>query len=212
MINAISGKLAYVRPPRVVLATAFGIEFEIIVSAITLSRLMNLREEEKENVRLLTAYFHNDETGILYGFNDDDEKDLFHELLKVNGIGPKQALRILSSSTPEEFRSYLKDDNIRALSKVPGIGAKTASKIILDLKSKLVKAEDKSAGKAKAKTKASVSPEYADVLASLVEMGYEKELVASAILDIEKEIANGKANVSDEEMFRRVFERISKIG
>ncbi len=210
MINAISGKLSYVRPPKVVISTALGIEFEIIVSALTLSKLMNLKEDDKQNIRLATAYFHNEETALLYGFTTDDEKDLFYELLKVNGIGPKQALKILSSATVEEFRSYLADDNIRALTKVPGIGAKTAAKIILDLKSKLIKTDGKADGKLKSKAK--VSPKYADVIVSLVEMGYERADVEAVVLGIEKEITDSGQDVCEEEMFKRVFERISRIG
>ena len=183
-------------------------EFEVIVSALTLTKIINLNQENKDNIRLLTAYFHKEETAVLYGFYTDDEKDLFYELLKVNGIGAKQALKILSNVSTDEFYSYLRDDNIRALSKVPGIGAKTAGKIILGIKSKFVKIDNKKT----TKNESPINSKYADIIESLMDMGYEKNQIENALAETDKKILNENIKMNEEEIFKKVFAIISKNG
>ena len=141
MINAIFGKLLYVRKNQAVISTEFGIEFEVVVSARTVSQLLNLTDSEKENIRLLTVFQHREDSVCLFGFLNENEKTLFIELNRISGIASKQALKILSCISTEEFYEYVNTMNIKALAKVPGLGAKTAQKIILEFKNKIITLE-----------------------------------------------------------------------
>ncbi|MCD2136782.1 Holliday junction branch migration protein RuvA [Salinicoccus halitifaciens] len=88
-------------------------------------------------LRIFTELIIRDDSHTLYGFKEEEEKSLFQNLLKVKGIGPKSALAILASSAPDDIITAIEREDQAFMSKFPGIGKKTASQIILDLKGKL---------------------------------------------------------------------------
>lgn len=95
-------------------------------------------EHNKENeVKIHTELIVREDSHTLYGFNSRDEKVLFRSLLQVTGIGPKSAMAILAASTPDEIIRAIETEDEKYMQKFPGVGKKTASQIILDLKGKL---------------------------------------------------------------------------
>lgn len=88
-------------------------------------------------IRIYTELIVREDSHLLYGFKDKETKQMFQSLLKVTGIGPKSALAILSSATPNEVIRAIENEDMTFMQKFPGIGKKTASQIILDLKGKL---------------------------------------------------------------------------
>ena len=192
-----------------VISTSFGIEFELTVSARTAAILQNMSDEDKKNVRLPACLHHREDAMILYGFLDDKEKELFIELNKIIGVGSKQALRILSGVGIDEFYHILDKEDVKTLARVPGLGPKTARKIILALRDKLVSVKDDEKQKQQEK-----KSKYQDVLDSLVDMGFDKEEVINNIKQIEKSSAERFAQMDKREaedyIFAEVFKNISK--
>jgi Holliday junction DNA helicase RuvA len=93
--------------------------------------------EERQRKRFYTHYHVREDATLLYGFPTKEERDLFRKLLDVNGIGPKGALSILASAAPEQIVYAIQQENVAFLTQFPGIGKKTAQRIILDLKDKV---------------------------------------------------------------------------
>ncbi|WP_232695567.1 Holliday junction branch migration protein RuvA [Brevibacillus daliensis] len=94
-------------------------------------------KDEGKSARLYTHHHVREDAMHLYGFPSRDERDLYRRLLDVNGIGPKGALAILAGATPEQIVTAVQQENVNYLTKFPGIGKKTAQRMILDLKDKL---------------------------------------------------------------------------
>ena len=136
MISYIRGPLAEKFEDSVVIE-AGNVGYRIFVPISVLEGLPGLGEEVK-----LYTYFQVSETGMsLYGFRTKQDLEMFRQLIGVNGVGPRSALGILSSIRPDALRLAVLPSDVKALTKAPGVGAKTAQRIILDLKDK-VKAED----------------------------------------------------------------------
>ena len=87
---------------------------------------------------IFTHFVVREDAHSLYGFANQEERDLFRNLIKVNGIGPKLGLTILSSIGPERFIAYVSERDVTAITSIPGVGKKTAERLVLDLKDKLV--------------------------------------------------------------------------
>lgn len=133
MITYIKGLLTYKTPTFVVVETG-GIGYHINISLNTYTQI-----EKLETVKILTQQIIREDSHTLYGFAEEAERVLFLLLISVSGVGPSTAQLFLSSMNPEEIRSAIISENVVTLSKVKGIGPKTAKRIILDLKDKLVK-------------------------------------------------------------------------
>lgn len=133
MITYIKGSIAF-KSPTYIVVEAGGIGYHIHVSLNTYSRV-----EKLEHVKILTYFHVKEDSQTLYGFADDEERNLFVHLISVSGVGPSTAQVILSTMMPEELRMAIIAENEAALRRVKGIGNKTAKQIILDLKNKLMK-------------------------------------------------------------------------
>jgi Holliday junction DNA helicase RuvA len=177
MINALLGDIIQVQDGQLLLRCGF-IEFDIAVSNQTASRLSNLKGEQKQNVRILTVLVHREDSMSLYGFFDADERQAFLQLQTVSGIGAKQAMKILGGISVRHLVEALDGGNIQLLGSIPGIGPKTAQKMILALRNVLVLEEEKSKTKDAKSTK--TSP-WSDIIQALVDMGYERRLVEQQI-------------------------------
>ena len=127
MIYAIKGKIFEKNNGKIALLTNSGVIYEINVSLLTFSKI-----EEKEYLFYITEIIKENEYS-LYGFLEKDEKKLFDSLLKINGVGPKAALGILSTLTPNEFMQVIQNNDINTLKKVPGIGPKSAKRILMEM-------------------------------------------------------------------------------
>jgi Holliday junction DNA helicase RuvA len=197
VINAIIGEVVEVNEQEVVLRTSIGLEFSLIISNQNVSRLSNLRKEE---VRLLTSLQVREDSMLLYGFVDDEERQLFLELIKVSGIGPRQAMKILSGSQVRAFIKALDSNDVKFLSSIPGIGPKTAQKIVLALRGKIVLTEgDEIVGGGGGL----LDPTYNDLVVALCDMGYDRRQVVTTLkqlLDTKKESLEGLGSREKEEL------------
>lgn len=132
MIDFVEGTLSYLDSEYIVLETG-GIGYRIFCP-----NPYQFVRYEGSKTRLHTHHHVREDAMLLYGFASRDERDLFRKLLDVNGIGPKGALAILAAATPEQIVMAVQQENVTYLTKFPGIGKKTAQRIILDLKDKLI--------------------------------------------------------------------------
>lgn len=129
MVNSISGKLVF-KDPTVANVEVGGFVFNISISLASYEKL----PEVNDNISLLTHLHVKEDILELYGFADETERSLFLNLNKINGIGPRSAMNILSGTTPVEFKQKIIDGDVKSLTSIPGIGAKTAKRIIVELK------------------------------------------------------------------------------
>lgn len=132
MIAYLNGKLGYKDPSMVIIECA-GVGYQAKISLNTYSKLGN-----DEAVKLHTHLIIKEDAHELYGFHDLKEKNLFIQLIGIQGVGGNTAMTILSSIEPKELYQVIEGENLTRLKQVKGIGAKTASRIILELKGKLV--------------------------------------------------------------------------
>ena len=136
MISFICGQVADTTENSVIIETG-GIGYEVFMTGTAIEQAVRMEGKVKVH-----TYFHVREDAMqLYGFWNKDDLQMFRLLLGVNGIGPKAALGVLAGLTSDELRFAVLSDDVKALSKAPGIGKKTAQKLILELKDKL-KLED----------------------------------------------------------------------
>ncbi len=133
MIAYIKGDIAF-KTPTYIIVEANGIGYHINISLHTYAQI-----EKLERVKLLTHFYVKEDQQTLYGFFDNVEKQLFINLISVSGVGPSTARLMLSSMSPSDLRSAIISENIAAFKTVKGIGPKTAKRLILDLKDKLIK-------------------------------------------------------------------------
>lgn len=137
MISYIKGELTEVSETSIVVETSSGIGMNIIVPQTVIDKLPPLGSV----VKIHTYLNVKEDSMTLYGFINREDVDIFRLLISVNGVGPKGALAILSTITPDDLRFAVLSDDVKAISKAPGIGAKTAQRMIIELKDKL-KLED----------------------------------------------------------------------
>ena len=146
-----------------------GVGYNIIISSRTFSMLPSIGEK----VKLYTYTAVREDAFLLYGFLSRSELNLFKMLITVNGIGPQGGLSILSEFTPEELQFAIISQDAKTISKAPGIGIKTAERLIVDLKNKVDMVVCDAASSVKALSKAvSESEEYRDAIEGLMALGY----------------------------------------
>jgi Holliday junction DNA helicase RuvA len=138
MIALVAGEVFVRRPDHVVVETASGVGYRLAVSAETLRHV----PAAGESVSLLTHLVVRDDALALYGFATEEERDLFLMLIGVQSVGPKMALAVLSGGAPRELVSALAAGDVKRLTAVPGIGKRTAERIIVELKEKVGTAAD----------------------------------------------------------------------
>ncbi len=171
MIDQISGKIISINDNYVVLAVG-GLGIKVNISATFASKLVN------EDLITLVTYLNVREDALdLYGFKNDSERDLFLMLISISGIGPKLAVSILSGVDLEELKSNILSGDIKSLTSIPGVGAKTAKRIIIELKDKLSKTST---------TELGFEDDFGskiskDVLGALVGLGYSESVATEVI-------------------------------
>lgn len=172
MFNSLSGTITGKFPQKLFLDTN-GIEWDIIVPDTTLDDLPRLGEK----ARVFTWMQHTDSAMNLFGFASAKDRDLFFDLNKVEGVGPKSAIKIMSNIQRDQLISSLESGDLAALEKIPGLGKKTAQKMLLALKGKLTLEEDLPG----VKVVVNRSGEFSDVVSALANMGYDKRMVEECI-------------------------------
>jgi Holliday junction DNA helicase RuvA len=167
MIGRLTGTLADKSPPQL-LIDAHGVGYELDVPMSTFYNLPAVGE----TLTLLTHFVVREDAQLLYGFLTAGERATFRELLKISGIGPRTALAVLSGLSVTELAQAVAQQQVVRLTKVPGIGKKTAERLLLELKGKLAPDLGSSS--------APVSDAQGDIVQALVALGYnEREALAS---------------------------------
>ncbi len=132
MIGFLRGKLIQKTPPQLLL-DVHGVGYELEAPMTTFYDLPPLGDE----VRLFTHLVVREDAHILFGFASETERMLFRTLIKVNGVGPKLALTILSGQSVEEFYRCVTDNDVKGLVRLPGVGQKTAERLIIEMRGRL---------------------------------------------------------------------------
>ena len=199
MFNSISGIITAKFPKQVFIQNN-GIEWDICIPDSNLDMLGPVGSEG----RVYTYLQHTAMLMCLYGFASADERSVFLDLLKVDGLGPKGAIKIMSCVNSAALMDILEREDLSSLEKIPGVGKKTAGKMMLALKGKLKISETISI------PRSSSSP-YSDVIVSLSGMGYDKKLVEQKIAELVEEFSkdsafNSKTQKEKEDLlFRRAI-------
>jgi holliday junction DNA helicase RuvA len=168
MIAFLDGTLAYKEPTHT-LIDVHGVGYQVHISLATYSALPG----GGEKIKLLTHQIFREDAQLLYGFANGDEKALFIDLISVSGVGPNTALMALSSLTPGELRQAILSENVRVVQGIKGVGAKTAQRIILELKDKMKKMGVIPDGPTY-RQGAGLNPIREEALAALVALGFQR--------------------------------------
>ena len=192
MIGSIRGRIASKTPPQLMVEVS-GVGYEIEAPMSTFFLLPSVGEE----VFLLTHLVVREDAHILYGFGTHDERRLFRSLIKVSGVGPKIALALLSGINVEAFALCVQNQDIAALTRVPGIGRKTAERLVVEMRDRLGSPTD--AATSATAGPPGVNPE-AEAFGALVALGY-KPAEATRLLK-----AAGPGTHSTEELIRRALQ------
>lgn len=176
MIGYLRGEIAELQPEYVILDVK-GVGYEIYCSSQTISQI----SDGSGKGLSLWIYTHVREDVIqLFGFQYREEKNLFLSLLKVNGVGPKSAIGILSGAPYEKLVDYIETSDAKAISQLPRVGKKTAEQIILSLKGKLVRV----AGK-----QTEVSGSKKQVSSALINLGFKPQLVDEYVSQLTNDVS-----------------------
>ncbi|RYF41980.1 MAG: Holliday junction branch migration protein RuvA [Comamonadaceae bacterium] len=176
MIGKLTGTLAERNPPQLVI-DCNGVGYEVDVPMSTFYNL----PPTGERVSLLTHFVVREDAQILYGFATADERAAFRQLIKISGVGPRTALSVLSGMSVTELSQAITRQEAGRLVKVPGIGKKTAERLLLELKGKF--GADLGAGSLGA-----TSDAQADILQALVALGYSDKEAAATLKTLPKDV------------------------
>ena len=195
MIAHLRGKLLAKHPNQAIVETA-GVGYDVTITIPTFSDLPGPGSEVALHIH---THVREDQIA-LYGFLRPAEKQLFEKLITVSGIGPKLAITILSGMPADEMVGAIRGDDIARLTRIPGIGKKTAERMVLELRDKLPPAD------AEAPAAPTMTAMEEDVLSALTNLGYQRPAAERALAQAAK---NGKEE-SFEALFRNTLAALSK--
>ncbi|MGB8830997.1 MAG: Holliday junction branch migration protein RuvA, partial [Candidatus Sulfotelmatobacter sp.] len=196
MIAHLRGKLLAKHPNQVIVETA-GVGYEATISVPTFSELPECGGEVALHIH---THVREDQIA-LYGFLHPAEKRLFEKLITVSGIGPKLAITILSGMAANEMTQAIRGNDLARLTKIPGVGKKTAERMVLELRDKLPEVGDATAPAA-----STMSAVEEDVLSALLNLGYQRPVAEKALANVTK---NGTGKSFDA-IFRDALAVLSK--
>lgn len=196
MIGSLRGRLTFKQAPHIVVECN-GVGYEVETPMSTFLDLPDVGAELFLHTHLLVR----EDAQILYGFSSDEERTLFRTLLKVNRVGAKMALGVLSAMTANDFRRCVEYEDTTTLSKIPGVGKKTAERLIIEMRDRIDTVTSPQGGGTAVKVEASARSEAFD---ALVALGYKANEVNKLIskLDIEDKSA--------EEIIRRALRQAAQ--
>jgi Holliday junction DNA helicase RuvA len=196
MIGTLRGRLTARKAPVIVVECA-GVGYEV---ETPMSTFLNLPEMGAD-VFLHTHLLVREDAQILYGFSSDEERTLFRTLLKVNRVGAKLALGVLSAMSADDFRRCVEYEDAATLARIPGVGKKTAERLIIEMRDRIDLIGNASGGKASVRVEASARSEAFD---ALVALGYKVNEVNKLIskLDIEDKSA--------EDIIRQALQQVAQ--
>ena len=197
MIESIFGKLIKKEPTFAVIDMN-GMRLKISITIATFEKLTSIETP----VELMTYLHVREDILDLYGFYDDIERDVFIKLIGVSGIGPRSAITILSGATPKDFKQRIIAEDVKSLTVIPGIGPKTAKRIILELKEKFV-GEDVDISNLLGTEK--TSDEIKDVVQALLSLGYKRGQINESLKKIKDA---GEIEGSIEELIKKALAKM----
>ena len=197
MIDSIFGKLIKKEPTFAVIDMD-GIRLKISITIATFEKLSTIGT----SVELMTYLHVREDILDLYGFADDTERDVFLKLIGVSGIGPRSGISILSGATPQDFKKRIIAEDVKSLTIIPGIGPKTAKRIILELKEKFV-GEDVDISNLMGVEK--LSDEIKDVVHALLSLGYKRGQINEALKKVKE---TDKLEGSVEELIKKALSKM----
>jgi len=168
MIVGLNGKVEYKEPSFVHISVA-GIVYEVFISLQTFSAIGN------DDIKLFTTQIFREDAQLLFGFFDMAEKKMFARLIKINGVGPKVAMAICSTYTPNQFGIVINNKDLNGVKKVPGIGPKSAGRILVELAGfdeELLQSSDSTPSSSKA---------FAQATEALESLGFKKDKISKAL-------------------------------
>lgn len=204
MIEFIEGKIAYLTSDYIAIQVS-GLGYQVFVPN-------PFYWSEEEEVRIYSHLIVREDAQILYGFATKEERDLFRLLLEVSGIGPKAGLAMISGGSPRQLVQAIQMEDIKYLTRLPGIGKKTAQRLILDLKDKLAKQGwlDRFPEIAETTLQLGVSSSQGllkqDVVDALIGLGYNEEEAGRAT-DLALQSSN-EEHLSTEDWIKRALQQL----
>lgn len=177
MIALLTGQLVVKETDQVIVEVA-GVGYRVLIPLSTFYAL-----PDAGNVRLHTYTHVREDALLLYGFHTAEEKACFGLLLSVSGVGPKLALNILSHASPTDLRRAISGNDVKRLSTLPGIGKKSAERLVLELREKITKLDPQQemASRSNARGNAIETDRSEDALSALINLGYKEGQARKAI-------------------------------
>jgi Holliday junction DNA helicase RuvA len=202
VIGRLKGELIEKQPPQLVIDVN-GVGYEVEASMNTFYRLPELGKQ----VTLYTHFVVREDAQLLYGFYERDERALFRTLIKANGVGPKLAITILSGISTSEFIRCVNEGDTASLIKLPGVGKKTAERLIVEMKDKIaalgLAAPDEfqlsSMAGPDTQTETATTDHRAEAESALIALGYKPVQASKVIQQVHKTLGDG---ASSEELIR----------
>jgi Holliday junction DNA helicase RuvA len=170
MIAQLNGRFIEKNPTLVVVDCA-GVGYEVKISLNTFTSL-----GDKDSAVVYTRLIVREDAHILYGFHSKEEREMFNHLISVSGIGPNTSLIMLSSMLPQDIAQAIQTEDVMTIQKIKGIGAKTAQRVILDLKGKVLKLSEQSQNMF-----SSNNTIRFDALTALLSLGFDKKAAEKAL-------------------------------
>ena len=196
MIGSLRGKLVeYTRPVAIIDVGGVGYEVEVTVAAA--AKLT----AEPERALVFTHFVVRDDAQTLFGFASAAEQTLFRSLIRVSGVGPKLALALLSAVTPDQFAAAVAGGDVAVITRVPGIGKKTAGRLLMELRDKV---EDLPAGEGE--TPPSGNSAAQEAVLALVALGYRQNAAAQVVADV---LRGDAAPGAVEDVIREALRRLA---
>ena len=199
MITYVKGELVEINDNNIVVE-CYGIGYEIMVPASVLPGLPSIGEM----VKIFTYQNVKEDALDLYGFLTKDDLTIFKLLITVNGIGPKGALNILTVISPDELRLAVLSDDVKAIQKAPGIGGKTAQKLIIELKDKLSLDDVIDKGFNNAVITPATGSARDEAIEALVSLGYSSSEAVKAVRE-----ANVREDMDSEMLLREALKKLA---
>ena len=181
-------------PPEIMVDVS-GISYEVQVPMSTLYQLPDIGNE----VLLHTHFVVREDAQLLYGFFETKDKSMFRSLIKVNGVGPRMALGILSGMEADEFVRTVRANDLNSLVKMPGIGKKTAERLLIEMRDRLSDWDTPATGLATKEATIPAPSISRDAETALVSLGYKPQQAAHAIAQVMK----NNADIADSETLIR---------
>ncbi|NOY78792.1 MAG: Holliday junction branch migration protein RuvA [Calditrichaeota bacterium] len=174
MISFLEGRIVQKFPTKIIM-NVNGVGYEVNISLNTYEQL----PRDRETIQILTYLHVREDSMQLYGFASADERDLFLKLIGISGVGPRLAQGMLSGTTPQDFKTAVLTNDLGRLTAIPGVGRKTAQRLVLDLKDKFQ--SDKLQDLAEPTPQETMSEE---AVLALVSLGYKQGIAQKAVREV----------------------------